>query len=218
MAEGNRIVPRKFGDCAATRPATPGKSRPSEPGPGTAPDRDRRGLIRAGLCGGLAALVGSAPARVEAAPDVLAGDLLVHGRGDKAGQPIAVDALEPLKAVMAHPKGADGEFRAGNRNLVVVLRVPDGELDPSAADLAAGNVVAFSAICTHQGCFVNRVGMLGASKGKLTCQCHGSTFEPRNAGKNLGGPAPRDLPALPVRAEDGLLVVAGSFTGPVGPS
>ncbi|MDZ7713090.1 MAG: Rieske 2Fe-2S domain-containing protein [Rhodovibrio sp.] len=65
---------------------------------------------------------------------------------------------------------------------------------------------------------MNRIGALGAAKGKLTCQCHGSTFEPRNAGKQLGGPAPRDLPALPVRAEAGQLVVAGSFTGPIGPA
>jgi len=32
----------------------------------------------------------------------------------------------------------------------------------------------------------------------------------------MGGPAPRRLPALPVKVVDGQLVVAGVFTGRVG--
>lgn len=54
-----------------------------------------------------------------------------------------------------------------------------------------GNVVGFSAICTHQGCTVNAGGAV------LNCPCHGSTFN-AFTGANLSGPAPSPLPAITV--------------------
>jgi len=59
------------------------------------------------------------------------------------------------------------------------------------------DVHAFSAICTHQGCLVSAV-----ANGKITCPCHGSTFD-ANSGAVLGGPAPAPLPAVPVRVANG---------------
>lgn len=224
MSEGDRNSParscpgerRDFGGTSPA-PRSPASADPATPG-GATPDAGRRQAIRIGLCGGVAALVPAPPGRLQAASEVQPGDELVVARGDSAGKPIRVKDLEPLRAVLARPKDAAGEIKPGNTNLIVVVKVPAGELSSAAKDLAAGNVVAHSAICTHQGCFVNRVGKLGAGKGKLTCQCHGSIFEPRNAGEQVGGPAPRDLPALPVRAKNGRLVVAGTFTGPIGPA
>ena len=52
----------------------------------------------------------------------------------------------------------------------------------------AGQFKAFSAICTHQGCMVEKV-----SGGTIDCPCHGSTFSITD-GSVKGGPAPRPLP------------------------
>ena len=58
-----------------------------------------------------------------------------------------------------------------------------------------GEVVAFSAVCTHQGCTVR------AEQGGIQCPCHGSTYD--LTGKNTGGPAPSPLPAVEVTVADG---------------
>ena len=55
----------------------------------------------------------------------------------------------------------------------------------------AGRVVAFSAVCTHQGCTVAPDG------DRLNCPCHGSAFD-AFTGAVLAGPAEDPLPAFPV--------------------
>ncbi|MFB7590522.1 Rieske (2Fe-2S) protein [Streptomyces sp. NPDC056169] len=53
----------------------------------------------------------------------------------------------------------------------------------------AGEFKAFSAICTHQGCLVNKV-----ADGTIDCPCHGSKYRIAD-GSVAAGPAPRPLPA-----------------------
>lgn len=64
-----------------------------------------------------------------------------------------------------------------------------------------GEVVAFSAICTHQGCTVAPADTI------LKCPCHGSTYD-LATGENTGGPAPRPLTEIPVKVEGGEVVEA----------
>ncbi|MET9678556.1 Rieske 2Fe-2S domain-containing protein [Streptomyces sp. NPDC006482] len=54
---------------------------------------------------------------------------------------------------------------------------------------AAGEFKAFSAVCTHQGCLVNKV-----ADGTIDCPCHGSKYRIAD-GSVAAGPAPRPLPA-----------------------
>ncbi|MET8248809.1 Rieske (2Fe-2S) protein [Streptomyces sp. NPDC005202] len=54
---------------------------------------------------------------------------------------------------------------------------------------------AFSAICTHRGCTVNKV-----ADGTIDCPCHGSRFRIAD-GSVAGGPAPRPLPAEQIEVE-----------------
>jgi Rieske Fe-S protein len=63
--------------------------------------------------------------------------------------------------------------------------------------LDSGEFVAYSAICTHQGCTV------AYNNGQLVCPCHGSVFDPANGAQVVAGPAPRPLPEIPVEVRGG---------------
>lgn len=63
-----------------------------------------------------------------------------------------------------------------------------------------GTIVAFSAICTHQGCTVVPNGK------QLRCPCHGSVYS--ETGENVSGPAPRPLDPFEVQVKDGQVVQA----------
>jgi cytochrome b6-f complex iron-sulfur subunit len=69
------------------------------------------------------------------------------------------------------------------------------------AQPSAGKVVAFSAICTHQGCTVAPAGT------KFQCPCHGSTYDAAT-GAVLKGPAAAPLTPVTVHV-DGVNVVTG---------
>ena len=65
-----------------------------------------------------------------------------------------------------------------------------------------GDFVAYSAICTHQGCTV------AYKDGNLACPCHGSVFDPANGASVVAGPAPRPLPEIPVKVRGNEVVKA----------
>ena len=67
------------------------------------------------------------------------------------------------------------------------------------AQPSPGDVVAFSAICTHAGCTVAPAGRI------LRCPCPGSTYD-LATGDNTGGPAPAPLTRLTVRISGGAVV------------
>jgi cytochrome b6-f complex iron-sulfur subunit len=64
------------------------------------------------------------------------------------------------------------------------------------AQPTAGKVVAFSAICTHQGCTVAPAGK------QFHCPCHGSVYDAAT-GAVITGPAPLPLPPFAVHVAGG---------------
>ena len=60
--------------------------------------------------------------------------------------------------------------------------------------LANDSFVAYSAVCTHQGCTVG----YSESNKEFDCPCHGARFDARDNAKVIGGPAPRPLKKLTV--------------------
>jgi Rieske Fe-S protein len=58
-----------------------------------------------------------------------------------------------------------------------------------------GSFKAFSAICTHEGCFVDSI-----SNGTINCPCHGSEFSIKD-GSVVKGPATRPLPPIAIKVE-----------------
>ena len=59
----------------------------------------------------------------------------------------------------------------------------------------------FSATCSHLGCLVN----YNKEKGEFECPCHGGRYD--LSGRNVAGPPPAPLNRLPVRIEQGMLLV-----------
>jgi rieske iron-sulfur protein len=160
------------------------------------------------------------PARAEDQPDETAkgpqpGDHLVFLTGSKKDQPSRVGDLElGGEQMQAYPADPKGLVRDGSPlNLVVLVRVGDDGLDETTRKLSADGVVAYSAICTHQACPVIQ---WSTEKLAMVCSCHGSTYDPKNSAKVIFGPAPQPLAGLPLKSENGVLIVGGGFNGPVG--
>lgn len=85
------------------------------------------------------------------------------------------------------PAGPAEPFEPGTARLIkahgkpiIVLRGP------------AGEIRAFSAICTHLGCIVH----WDPGRGKIVCPCHAATFGPH--GQVLSGPPSKPLPEYEV--------------------
>lgn len=70
---------------------------------------------------------------------------------------------------------------------------------------ADGQIVVLSAVCTHLGCTVPWM----EDQNRFICPCHKGTFDP--TGKVVGGPAPRNMDALPTKVEDGIVKIQYQF-------
>lgn len=68
--------------------------------------------------------------------------------------------------------------------------------------LENGDFAAYSVVCTHQQCEV------AYQEGQLACPCHGSLFDPADAGAVVNGPAEEPLPEIPVQVRDGQIIKA----------
>lgn len=63
-----------------------------------------------------------------------------------------------------------------------------------------GDFRAFNAVCTHQGCLVNKV-----ADGQIVCPCHDSHFN-AESGQVESGPADAPLSTVPLQVRNGKLV------------
>jgi Rieske Fe-S protein len=168
---------------------------------------DRRQILKAGAGLALAPL-----ARAQdnpAAQRPKAGDLLVRASDNTPLKPSDIAAgVKQLFAWAMDPE--TGAVRSGTRlNRILVVRLDASKLADSTAPRSVEGIVAYSAICPHNGCEVNE---WVPEEQALFCGCHSSKFQPADAGKVLDGPAPNPLPALPLRLTGGILTVAAPFT------
>lgn len=179
----------------------------------------RRTLLAAGFGFGLAPWLTRAADTVD--PTTIppqSGDHFVFLTGEKKGQVIKASDL-PLGGPQFQAYPIDPKSRvvrnASRLNLIVLIRLDTSSLSEETRTRAADGVVAYSAVCTHQGCPVN---MWTSARNALFCSCHGSVYDPRNAAQVLDGPAPRRLPSLGLKLEDGVPAVAAKFSAHVGPT
>jgi Rieske Fe-S protein len=145
-------------------------------------------------------------------------------RPKKGDHLVAIDAadagtLSPNditgRQVIAWPMDPkDKLIRNGSRlNKVLLVRLDPATLVGATRERAADGVVAYSAICPHAGCEVN--GWIDEQK-IIECPCHNSRYNPREGAAIIDGPATRGLAALPLKIDDGKLVVANPFIGRLG--
>jgi cytochrome b6-f complex iron-sulfur subunit len=107
-------------------------------------------------------------------------------------------------------KSSGGGAKAGGTAIVSESEVAPGSAhkfedsgNPAVlVHLDSGEFVAYSAVCTHQGCDV------AYKDGNLACPCHGSIFDPADGAAVVTGPAQRPLPEIPVKVEGGEVVRA----------
>ena len=85
------------------------------------------------------------------------------------------------------PNSAVSYTNAGNELPEVLVRLPDGRF------------VAYSAVCSHQGCTV----VYRPQIRKLVCPCHGGVYDPARGGAVLSGPPPLPLAKVTVEVRNG---------------
>ena len=141
------------------------------------------------------------------------GDRFAFQAGERIGQVITVADL-PVGGppVVAYPMDpASGVVRDGSRlNQILLVRLPAADLSEETRARSADGVVAYSGVCTHTGCDIT---IWKAEMRRFRCPCHESEFDPKDAGRVVGGPAPRRLPRVPVKVVDGVPFAAAGFLG-----
>jgi Rieske Fe-S protein len=103
--------------------------------------------------------------------------------------------------------GDSGDGGSGGGAAVAASDVPVGggtilaEQKVVVTQPSDGEFMAFTAVCTHQGCAVQSV-----SDGRINCPCHGSAFSIED-GSVLAGPADAPLEERSVSVEGGQVTV-----------
>jgi nitrite reductase/ring-hydroxylating ferredoxin subunit len=106
------------------------------------------------------------------------------------------------------PAGSAAATSSGGAGVAQVSDIPVGGgviLDDPAVVITQpveGEVKAFTAICTHQGCLVSEV-----VDNEIICPCHGSRFSAVD-GSVTSGPATTGLTAAGVVVEGGSVVLS----------
>lgn len=102
---------------------------------------------------------------------------------------------------LPYPKKAVGKAGGMPVNQVVNFTYPDASSPCYAIRMGSavpggvgpnGDIVAYSAYCTHMGCPVAYDGSTRTFK----CGCHFSIFDPENLGQMVTGQATEDLPRI----------------------
>ena len=156
-------------------------------------------------------------------PEANGGKLVYMVREDGVTKirPEDVSVGGQITAFPGIPGGVTNKW-ADSPVLLIHLRQEDADLlrsrlYPINAGGLAGNLVAYSKICTHAGC---PASLYEQQTNRLLCPCHQSQFLITDNAKPIFGPATRRLPLLPIEQDEaGFLRATSDFNGvPVGPA
>lgn len=167
---------------------------------------DRRVLLRTG---GLAALIGvgalivGGMGRIVSGGQASAAESLTPSPGNDAVPP--VDASQPSQRNQAgKPSGGKKIGTTADVAVGGVLAFTDPKTNNPSYVLQPkkGTFLAYSAVCTHQGCTVG----FDRGSGQFACPCHGARFD-ASTGAAVRGPAKKPLAKITVVESNGNLYV-----------
>ena len=121
------------------------------------------------------------------------------GGGEEAAAPEQTTQAQAPQETSEEAGSSGGQAIASESEVAPGSATPfkDGGADAVLVHLESGDFVAYSAICTHQGCTV------AYRDAQLVCPCHGSVFDPANGAQVLTGPAETPLQEIPVEVRGG---------------
>lgn len=147
------------------------------------------------------------------------GDVFIFTDGPKKGNVVNVDDVvlnaAPLTVQAKDPAGA---VRDGDNCTAVLYRVAKEKVPGDMADATVDGVMAYSAVCTHQGCMMTEIhnpDNVSAAFGFI-CPCHDAIFDPLQDGKNVGGATSATLAYFPIKSDGGKIVVSDEPSTNVG--
>jgi len=179
----------------------------------------RRGVLLGVGVAGLGALAGCSTKAIPYDSNE-AGTEIVTGSGDIPVSPAAAAATAAAAASTPAPAASpttekttkttasdSGGSEVKGTLLADVSEIPVGEGKIFAAEKVVvtqpvkGEIRAFSAVCTHVGCILDKV-----EGGKIYCPCHGAVFKVSN-GVPVAGPTSVPLPEKKVALEGDKIVL-----------
>lgn len=133
--------------------------------------------------------------------------LLVDADAEENFKPLRPADLPLAKPMLVFPFDVKSGTPNNESRLskLVVIRLPEDQMAPETRARSASGVLAYSSICTHQGCDV-KTWM--SKENVLACYCHSSKFNLLDGAKVVSGPAPSALPAVPLKLEGEFLAIA----------
>jgi Rieske Fe-S protein len=138
--------------------------------------------------------------------------MLLGGCGDQSSATRGASGDETINgmriATGIQPAVAVGEAIAKEAEVASnsAVRFIEAETEEPAVliRLASGKFVAYSALCSHEGCPV----FYQPESEKIACPCHGAVFNPARGGAAEVGPAQVPLAEMEVEVRDGKVVRA----------
>ena len=186
-------------------------------------NQERRDVLK-GACAlaGAAAVVtvgGSLPAFAADQKDVpKVGDVFVFTEGPKKGNVVMVADVPAETLITVQAKDPNGAIREGDNYTAVFYRVAPAKVPSDMASETVDGIMAYSAVCTHQGCMMTEIHKVSEAVNAfgIICPCHDAIFDPLQGGKNTGGATSRTLPHFPIKSDGGKITVSdvpSSFVG-----
>jgi len=135
--------------------------------------------------------------------------LLVDADAEADFKPLRPTDLALGKPLLVYPfdvkTGAPKNQSRANK--LVVIRLPEDQMETATKGRSASGVLAYSALCTHQACDVKT---WIAKEKVLVCFCHASKFDLLDGAKVVDGPASRPLPSFSLKLDGEFLAIAPS--------
>jgi len=187
-------------------------------------NKERRDVLK-GTCGVVCAAavmsVGvSLPVFAETQKDApQVGDVFVFTSGPKKDSVVMVDDVvldaAPLTVM---PKDPNGAVRDGDNFTTLLYRVAKDKVPADMAPDTIDGLMAYSAVCTHQGCLMTEIHKASEAVNAFgfICPCHDAIFDPLQEGKNTGGATSATLAYFPIKSDGGKIVVSGLPSAHVG--